>query len=241
MARRRRVAPIGIPQHVIQRGNNRQVCFGSEDDMRAYLSWLREYAKKYRVDIHAWVLMSNHVHLLCTPRASDAVSGMMQALGRVYVRYFNYTYQRSGTLWEGRYKSCLVESESYLLDVYRYIELNPVRAGMVTDPGEYTWSSYPSNALGKKSELRTPHELYLALGKRQDTRRRRYRSLFDAHVDGPLLEEIRQSVNKGLALGHERFTRQIEELTGVRVTPGKRGRPPKNTVSHSDPDCGCKL
>ncbi len=227
MARRLRVAPTGIPQHVIQRGNNRQVCFASEDDMRAYLSWLKEYAQKYKVHIHAWVLMSNHVHLLCTPQASDAVSRMMQALGRVYVRYFNHTYQRSGTLWEGRYKSCLVESESYLLQVYRYIELNPVRAGMVGDPGEYTWSSYPCNAFGKKSEMHTPHELYRALGRTDAERMERYRALFSAHVDGPLLEKIRQSLNKGLALGHERFAEQIEVLTGQRVVPGRRGRPRK--------------
>lgn len=219
---------------MIQRGNNRQVCFASEEDMRAYLSWLSEYAKKCNVEVHAWVLMSNHVHLLCTPQASSAVSRMMQALGRMYVRYFNYTYQRSGTLWEGRYKSCLVESESYLLHLYRYIELNPVRAGMVRDPGEYTWSSYPCNALGKKSELHTPHETYLALGKTAAGRMASYRGLFAAHVDGPLLDEIRQSINKGLALGHERFAAQIEALTGQRVTPGKRGRPRKSVEKFSD-------
>ncbi len=227
MARRQRVTPVGVPQHVIQRGNNRKVCFGSEDDMRAYLTWLKKYARKYTVEVHAWVLMDNHVHLLCTPRAVGAVSRMMQSLGRVYVRYFNHTYQRSGTLWEGRYKSCLVESESYLLHLYRYIELNPVRANMVSQPDDYSWSSYGCNALGKESDLRTPHELYLALGRTKNKRMERYRALFEAHVDGVLLDEIRQSLNKGLALGNDRFTRQIEELTGQRVTPGKRGRPKK--------------
>lgn len=221
------MAPVGVPQHVIQRGNNRQVCFASAEDMRAYLHWLKEYAAGFKVEIHAWVLMSNHVHLLCTPRGVDGVSRMMQALGRMYVRYFNSTYQRTGTLWEGRFKSCLVESESYLLHLYRYIELNPVRANMVTEPNGYTWSSYPCNALGKESALHTPHELYLALGRTKGERMKRYRALFSAHVEGPLLEEIRQSINKGLALGHERFTRQIEELTGQRITPGKRGRPRK--------------
>ncbi len=227
MARRQRVAPTGVPQHVIQRGNNRQVCFASEDDMRAYLSWLTEYAKKSDVEVHAWVLMSNHVHLLCTPQATDAVSRMMQAVGRMYVRYFNYTYQRTGTLWEGRFKSCLVESESYLFHLYRYIELNPVRAGMVTQPDEYSWSSYPCNAFGKESKLHTPHPLYLSLGKTRSERLGNYRALFSAHVEGVLLDEIRLSVNKGLVLGHERFAEQIEQLTGQRVTPGKRGRPRK--------------
>jgi putative transposase len=195
--------------------------------MRAYLSWVAEYGRKFGVEIHAWVLMTNHVHLLCTPRAPDGVSQMMQAIGRMYVRYFNFTYQRTGTLWEGRYKSCLVESESYLLHLYRYIELNPVRAGMVERPDDYTWSSYPCNALGKECELRTPHDLYLALGRTERERLKNYRELFSAHVEGPLLDEIRQSINKALALGHERFAKQLEELTGRRVTAGRRGRPKK--------------
>ncbi len=151
MARLARVAPVGVPQHIIQRGNNRQVCFAGEEDMKAYLHWLKEMSKKYQVDIHAWVLMTNHVHLLCTPWKENAVSQMMQSLGRLYVRYFNHTYQRSGTLWEGRFKSCLVQSERYLLELYRYIELNPVRADMVDKPSDYSWSSYAINALGVES------------------------------------------------------------------------------------------
>jgi len=115
MPRLKRVAPVGVPQHVIQRGNNRQVCFGSEQDMVAYIGWLKEFSKKFEVEIHAWVLMTNHVHLLCTPKQDAAISKMMQSLGRMYVRYFNCAYGRSGTLWEGRYKSCLIESETYLL------------------------------------------------------------------------------------------------------------------------------
>ena len=165
MARLLRVCPVSIPQHVIQRGNNRQVCFASEQDFTAYAGWLKDYSKKYQVDIHAWVLMTNHVHLLCTPRIPNAVSLMMQSLGRHYVRYFNFSYKRTGTLWEGRFKSCLVQEESYLIQLYRYIELNPVRAGMVEQPSDYVWSSYPTNALGKASEICTPHPLYLALGR----------------------------------------------------------------------------
>lgn len=225
MARLSRVSPAGVPQHIIQRGNNRQVCFASEDEMKAYLSWLAEYAKKYQVDVHAWVLMTNHVHLLCTPQATSAISSMMQSLGRVYVRYFNYSYQRSGTLWEGRYKSCIVESEEYLLHLYRYIELNPVRAGMAADPSGYSWSSYQCNALGKVGALRTPHGLYQALGDSEMQRMERYRALSSTHVDGVLIDNIRKCVNRGLVLGNEQFSQQIEQLTGKRVTQGVRGRP----------------
>ena len=225
MARLPRISPVGVPVHIIQRGNNRQVCFVSNEDHGAYANWLKEYSEKYKVDIHAWVMMTNHVHLLCTPRQEEAVSRMMQALGRRYVRYFNFEYQRSGTLWEGRYKSCLVQEERYLLEVYRYIELNPVRAEMVTDPGEYRWSSYQINALGKVSNLCTPHPEYLELGLEPLECRKNYHALFVHRVDGELLEEIRANTNKGLAVGHDRFKDEIELLTGRRVKEKKRGRP----------------
>lgn len=225
MARLSRVCPIGIPQHVIQRGNNRQVCFADEQDFASYAGWLKSYSKKYQVDIHAWVLMTNHVHLLCTPRGQNAVSHMMQSLGRHYVRYFNFSYKRTGTLWEGRFKSCLVQEETYLIQLYRYIELNPVRAGMVEQPSDYVWSSYPINALGKVSELCTPHTVYLALGKDANERQASYRELFKHHVDGKLLEDIRLAVNKGMALGSERFKTEIESLSGRRMIAKKMGRP----------------
>ena len=168
--------------------------------------------------------MTNHIHLLCTPQQEGAVSLMMQSLGRRYVQYFNNQYRRSGTLWEGRYKSCLVQAERYLLEVYRYIELNPVRAKMVEDPGEYVWSSYPINALGKESALCTPHPEYLRLGATEDARMKNYRALFSHHVEGDLLEEIRSSVNKGMAIGQDHFKEEIEQLTGRRVKPKKAGR-----------------
>ena len=202
-----RISPVGVPVHIIQRGNNRQVCFVSDEDHGAYAGWLKEYSEKYKVDIHAWVMMTNHVHLLYTPRQEGAVSRMMQALGRRYVRYFNFEYLRSGTLWEGRFKSCLVQEERYLLEVYRYVELNPVRAEMVTDPCEYRWSSYQINALGKVSNLCTPHPEYLELGL----------DLMD--------DSISILRNKGLAVGHDRFKDEIELLTGRRVKAKKRGRP----------------
>ncbi|MGR8980508.1 MAG: transposase [Gammaproteobacteria bacterium] len=224
-ARLARVAPVGVPQHIIQRGNNRQACFAGEEDMMAYLNWVKELSKKHQIDVHAWVLMTNHVHLLCTPWKENAVSQMMQSIGRLYVRYFNHTYQRSGTLWEGRFKSCLVQSERYLLELYRYIELNPVRAEMVDDPSDYSWSSYAINALGAESELLTPHPEYLALGKTKEERLSNYRGLFKTLVGAELLKEIRESINKGLALGGARFASQIEALTNKRVTARKAGRP----------------
>jgi putative transposase len=225
MARLPRVSTIGVPVHLIQRGNNRQTCFVSLEDFSAYIGWLKEYSIKYAVDIHAWVLMTNHVHLLCTPHQDGAVSLMMQSVGRRYVQYFNYHYQRSGTLWEGRYKSCLVQAEQYLIEVYRYIEMNPVRAKMVEDPSAYFWSSFQINALGKESDLCTPHPEFLRLGNTKNERMKNYRALFAHHLEGELLNEIRLSVNKGMAIGHERFKDEIEKLTGRRLKPKKVGRP----------------
>ncbi len=225
MARLPRISPSDVPIHVIQRGNNHQVCFVSDEDYSAYIGWLKEYSKKYRVDVHAWVMMTNHVHLLCTPKQSGAVSRMMQAVGRSYVRYFNFEYGRSGTLWEGRYKSCLIQEEYYLLEVYRYIELNPVRAKMVTDPGEYRWSSFQINAGGRSSDLCMPHPDYLALGSDTSGRQENYRALFSHPIEGGVLEEIRKNTNKGMVVGNDRFREEIESLTGRRVKPKKRGRP----------------
>lgn len=165
MARLPRLDVAGVPQHVIQRGNNREVCFFEEQDYTVYLSKLAEYAEKLEVEVHAFVLMTNHVHLLMTPISTGNISRLMQSLGRYYVRYINKKYDRTGTLWEGRYKSTLIDSEAYLLTVSRYIELNPVRANMVEQPGEYPWSSFRANALGVPIKLITPHEIYLRLAK----------------------------------------------------------------------------
>jgi putative transposase len=225
MARLQRISPVDVPVHVIQRGNNRQVCFTTDQDYVIYTRWLTNYAKRCQVDVHAWVMMSNHVHLLCTPRREGSLSQLMQSLGRCYVRYFNHEYQRSGTLWEGRYRSCLVQEDTYLLEVYRYIEMNSVRAGMVSSPGEYLWSSYQVNALGRPSDLCTPHAAYLALGLNDAERQAHYRALVDQYVDDELLTEIGAAAHKGLALGNEQFKEAIELLTGRRVTAKKRGRP----------------
>ena len=231
MARLQRIAPIGVSQHIIQRGNNRHVCFVSDQDMAFYASLLTEYAMKFSVSLHAWVFMTNHVHLLATPRADAAISNMMQSVGRRYVRYFNREYRRSGTLWEGRFKSSLVQAEMYLLQCQRYIELNPVRAGMVADPAEYVWSSYQCHALGKAVNMHAPHKEYFALGKTDSVRQSAYRELFRAHVDKGLIQDIRLAVNKGFALGNDRFKDEIERLCNRRVRPGKMGRPKMQTDS----------
>jgi putative transposase len=228
VARLRRYCPAGIPQHVIQRGNNSSACFACDSDMAAYAHYLHDAALKYGLSIHGWVFMTNHVHLLVTPENEDAVSNTIQALGRRYVRYFNKTYHRTGTLFEGRFKSCIVQQSRYFLTCLRYIELNPVRAGMVRDPTDYVWSSYRANGFGQSSKLWSPHGQYLALGASNVERQRRYRALFDSRVDGKPLADIRQSVNQGLALGSERFRRQIEELGGRRQSLLKRG--PKKTT-----------
>lgn len=228
MARLPRICLSGIPQHIVQRGNNRQVCFGSEEDYSAYASWLEESARKLDVAIHAWVLMTNHVHLLATPATEAGISNMMQSLGRRYVRYFNYTYRRTGTLWEGRFKSCVVDAETYLLVCQRYIELNPVRAGMVAVPEEYPWSSYHANGLNKPARMWTPHEVYQALGKTNSERSAAYREMFIGDMDSALMKQIRDAVNRGMALGSDKFKEEIEQLSGRRATPLKRG--PKSKV-----------
>lgn len=223
MARLPRICLPGIPQHVIQRGNNRQVCFACEADFAAYAHWLEEASRKCQVAVHAWVFMTNHVHLLVTPEIEGGVSRMMQMLGRRYVRYFNTIYRRTGTLWEGRFKSCIVDAENYLLVCQRYIELNPVRAGMVTVPEDYRWSSYGVNGLGKPVKLWTPHPVYQELGATRSDRATAYREQFAGELDASVLNQIRRTTNQGMALGNDKFKREIECLSGRRVTHLKRG------------------
>ena len=226
MARLPRLCVAGVTQHVIQRGVNRQICFASEEDLAAYAYWLLESSNKYDVAVHAWVFMTNHVHLLVTPSSLDGISKMMQMLGRYYVRYFNHSYKRTGTLWEGRFKSCAVEAEKYLLSCYRYIELNPVRAGMVDLPSEYKWSSFSANGLGQKTQLCTPHDLYNALGNNVQQRASAYNELFKSQLDVKFIDNIRTASNKGMAIGSDRFKDEIEILSGRRVRSMKRGPKP---------------
>ena len=223
MPRRFRNCPPGLSVHVVQRGNNRQICFAEEADLKAYANWLREAAEKFDVAVHAWVFMTNHVHLLLTPATAVGVSRCMQHLGRHYVRYFNYRYERTGTLFEGRFNSSLVQSQQYLLACQRYIELNPVRAGLVGDPADYTWSSYRAHAFGHGARMWQPHPEYLALGANGRTRRSAYRTLFATEIEATLVAGIRHALQTGLVLGNERFRKEVELLTGQRQYHYKRG------------------
>lgn len=231
MPRRPRLAIPGIAWHIIQRGNNRSVCFYADEDYRRYLDTLYEMAIKFKCAIHAYVLMTNHVHLLLTPEREDSAALLMKHLGQRYVQYINRVYRRSGTLWEGRFRSCLAQDDSYVLSCYRYIELNPVRANMVSHPGDYVWSSYQANAEGKTNKLITPHMQFLRLGSGYSERQQYYRSLFTAHIDPEYVTKIRNATNGNYVLGNDRFVEQIEQALRRRVSPGKRGRPRKEGVS----------
>jgi putative transposase len=225
MPRRARLAIANIPWHIIQRGNNRAACFFTDTDRLYYLDQLQQQSEEFGVRIHAYCLMTNHVHLLLTPESKDAPSLMMKHLGQRYVQYINRRHQRSGTLWEGRFKSCLAQDEKYALTCYQYIELNPVRAGMVRHPGEYRWSSYGVNGEGKFSNLIKPHYSYVALGTDQHSQRERYKRLLESSIEHAMLQKIRNSTNGNFALGDSRFMADLESELGRRVSPGKSGRP----------------
>ncbi len=217
MARMPRITCPGLPHHVIQRGNNRSAIFFDEKDRHVYLNGLGEAMQKYGCKLHAYVLMTNHAHLLLTPESESSISQMVQSLGRRYVRYINTTYHRSGTLWEGRFKSSVVQSERYLLTCYRYIELNPVRAGMVNLPQAYRWSSYARNGLGHKNKYIEPHKEYLRLGGDEKERCAAYRALFPHHINPEALREIRDSANRNLILGSDSFMNEVEARLKRRV------------------------
>ncbi len=227
MARLSRYNLPGQPQHVILRGNNRGDIFSAQADYYFFLECLLNAAEKHECAIHAYVLMTNHVHLLMTPQHEEGIGKVLQSLGRRYVQHFNYTQKRTGTLWEGRYKATLIDSEPYLLTCYRYIELNPVRAGMVAHQRLYPWSSYRWHAEGKPDNLITDHPLYMALGKTNEVRQAAYRSLFRSQVGETTLTAIRDATNKGWALGDERFAADIAAAHGRRAAPLLRGRPRK--------------
>jgi putative transposase len=225
MPRRPRVHLHGVPLHIVQRGHNREPCFFGEEYYQAYLHWLGEALKKERCELHAYALMTNHVHLLVTPVRAQSIPRLIIALGRRYVQYINTTYRRTGTLWDSRYKSSLIQAETYLLNCQRYIELNPVRAAMVEDPTHYHWTSYRHNALGQANPYLTPHPLYLALGRDDKKRQAAYRSLFRAQLDNEAISDIRLALNQNQPLGNSRFYARIEAMTGQRREPKPRGRP----------------
>lgn len=225
MARRPRLVLPAAPLHIIQRGNNRSPCFICEADHLVYLSLAHRYATEAACQVHAYVLMTNHVHLLLSAGNTTGPSLLMRRLGQHYVQYFNRRHARTGTLWEGRFRSCLVEDERYLLICQRYIELNPVRASMVDDPGRYRWSSYQANAWGAKDPLLTPHLIYTGLGRHDGERRAAYRALFREALPDQLLMQIRQASKSNAPLGAQAFVDAISRKHGRPDGLGRRGRP----------------
>jgi len=225
MPRRPRIHLPGVPLHIVQRGHNRDACFFVDDDYLAYRHWLGLALKESGCALHAYVLMTNHVHLLLTPPQPEDVPRLIISLGRRYVQYVNKTYRRTGTLWDSRYKSSLVQEDTYLLLCQRYIELNPVRAAMVDDPALYRWSSYAANALGQGDPLITPHSLYSAMAADDAGRRENYRALFRAQLDSTAIADIRLALGQSQPLGNARFMDTIEKMTGQRREAKPRGRP----------------
>jgi putative transposase len=228
MARLSRYVIPGQPQHIIQRGNNRQAIFAADGDYQFFRDCLVEAAGRFGLAIHAYVWMTNHIHLLATPTYKDSISKTFQSAGRKYVQYFNFTYKRSGTLWEGRYRATVIDTEQYLLKLMRYIDLNPVRAGMVNHPRDYPWSSHRRYAYGDDGLNQSwliAHDEYLKLDRQEAARREAYRALFRSELDPGDMTAIRESVHKGWALGSERFRQMIETLGDRRAAPAARGRP----------------
>lgn len=233
MPRHPRLIVPDVAVHIVQRGNDRNACFRQDSDYLLYLLHLGALAKKAGCELHAYCLMTNHVHLLLTPKQAGSCAVLMRELGQRYVQYFNRRHGRTGTLWEGRFRSCLVESARYVLACYRYIELNPVRAGLASHPGKYRWSSYKGNAEAVDDRLLFPHPEFLALGETVVARRCAYAALFDSALDESLMRSIRDATDGGLPLVTELVRRKLASELGLRVERGRPGRPPK---SGSDPD-----
>lgn len=239
MARLPRPDLANVPQHVVQRGNNRMPCFLDDEDRHAYLRLLGECLPRFGCSLHAYVLMSNHVHLLLTPSCVGAVARLMQTFGRNYAKWFNLAHRRCGTLWEGRYKSCLVDSETYLLACHRYIELNPVRAWMVSDPADYLWSSYRANALGQPDPILEPHPVHLALESDPAARLRSYRELVACALDAQTVADIRSYIQQQRALGSDRFQARVEAELRRFVAVRPAHRPRRNAIRSPVPKGKC--
>ena len=223
MPRLLRLILPGTAVHIVQRGNNRAACFRQDADYLVYLSHLRELSRKYECALHAYCLMTNHVHLLMTPDTADGCTGLMRDLGQRYVQYFNRRYERSGTLWEGRFRSCIVESARYVLACYRYVESNPVRAGMVSHPGSYPWSSHGANTGAHADPHLEAHPEFLALAAEEKQRFASYRDLFEVEVDGAFLQVLRDCTNAGLPIASDAFTGSVLKPLGWKLAPGKPG------------------
>lgn len=225
MARLPRLTLPGYPHHIIQRGNNRQAIFAERADYETLLSLVGDYAKQFDVAVHSYVLMSNHFHLLATPQTEDGVPQLLQAIGRSYVRYFNKRQSRTGTLWEGRYRSTLIQAESYLLACMAYIDLNPVRAGLVASPADYPWGSYLHYTGRRVDKLVTPHPLYWEMGNTPFAREQAYADLVSAGVSSHQQQALTEATARGWALGEADYVADLQKRTERRVSPSKSGRP----------------
>jgi len=225
MARLPRLTLPGHLHHVIQRGNNRQPIFGDSEDYGLMLTLLADNAQKYAVAVHAYVLMGNHFHLLATPTSTDGLPQMMQAVGRRYVQHFNRRHGRTGTLWEGRYRSTVLDPERYLLPCMVYLDLNPVRAGLVPQAADYAWSSH-AHWLGLRHDrLLTPHTLYWGLGNTPFAREAAYAALVQAGIGSKEQAALTDSALSGWALGRPEFVEELQKTTQRRVARGQAGRP----------------
>jgi len=233
MPRRKRNYLPGYPYHLVQRGNNRQPCFFEHADFENYLDLWRKKSHHYGVQVHAYCLMTNHIHFIVSSDVADAISNTMKVVGSRYAFHFNKRHQRSGTVWEGRHRSSLIDTEHYLLACLRYVELNPVRARLVALPDDYEWSSYGLNAAPRRSWL-TPHPIYLALSRDPDERARAYRRLFDTALTEIEIDLIRHAAHYSAPIGDDRFRREIEATFSLRPNYSKRGRPTKNSVTVTD-------
>ncbi len=226
MARRPRIFVPGHPVHVVQRGNNKGQVFFSSKDAESYLGWLKEAAVEHGLAVHAYVLMNNHVHMLLTPETAFSLPRAMRDLNWAYTRHVNQAQGRTGGLWEGRYKACVVNAEDYFFACSRYIELNPVRAGLAKTPGAYRWSSYKHNAEAKDDAVIRPHALYTAQGATPEARAAAYKTLFDGALGAETLEAIRAALNGGWALGKDAFRALVDRHAGRPLSsPRRRGRP----------------
>ena len=226
----------GVAVHVIQRGNNRAACFRQDSDYLVYLAHLQQLAAKHECAMHAYCLMKNHVHLLLTPGTAEACAAFMRDLGQRYVQYFNRRHERSGTLWEGRFRSCIAESARYVLACYRYIESNPVRAGMVDHPMAYRWSSYAVNSGIRGDPLVTPHTEYLALSADPEARHAVYRGLFEHEQEPSMVATIRDATNGSYPLACDAFKASVLAPLGARTARGKPGPRTKSPLAFGTPE-----
>lgn len=231
MPRRTRMYVAGFPYHVVHRGNNRQVCFRDTDDRLAYLDFLAESVERYEVSLHAFVLMTNHVHLLLTPRDNDGVSLAMKVAASRFAHFVNKRHTRTGTLWEGRHKAGAVEQDSHLLWCHRYIEMNPVRAGLAATAADYRWSSYRANALGENIDWLTPHPILESLGATAEARCCAYRGLFAQEGADVADQAIREATGSGMAFGSEVFRLTLASQAGCDPGYARRGRPRRCAIS----------